>query len=81
MKYRCFCGQTFNRNNFYIKHKEKCDMDTSTKIQNLILYAYSLNYKCEKVKKNIIHQHSKLSNLSSKDSYLSSISDLSSDNI
>jgi hypothetical protein len=51
MQYRCFCGETFNENEVYKNHKRKCEMDIPTKIRNLILYSYSLNYKCEKVKK------------------------------
>jgi hypothetical protein len=64
MQYRCFCGETFNENEVYKNHKRKCEMDIPTKIRNLILYSYSLNYKCEKVKKKIILQHARLSDIS-----------------
>lgn len=64
MQYRCFCGQRFDESKFYQKHKEKCQMDILTKMHSLHLYIHGLDYKCNKIKKYIISEHSRMSILS-----------------
>jgi hypothetical protein len=64
MEYRCICGQRFNESKFYQKHKEKCQLDIPAKMYSLHLYIHCLDNKCNKLKKYILSEHSRMSILS-----------------
>ena len=61
MKYRCFCGETFINIILLEDHSKKCEMDIPMKLHNLSLYVHSLSSKCDKMKKDIIAMHQKIS--------------------
>ncbi len=61
MKYRCFCGEKFKNGFLFKNHREKCEMTIPMKLHNLCLYVHSLSHKCDKIKKEIIAMHHKIS--------------------
>lgn len=61
MQYRCFCGEKFKNGVLFKNHREKCEMTIQMKLHNLCLYVHSLSHKCDKIKKDIIALHQKIS--------------------
>jgi len=61
MKHRCFCGKKFANCVLYKNHSKNCEMTIEMKLYNLTLYVHSLSHKCDKIKKEIIAMHHKIS--------------------